>query len=161
MPVSMLPPRPLDESRMKQLNARIASGKGSPRISRAARICEQEAWMRRTQAAKNLSTWPASLPRPIQLVIQKFANHHCVTLDELKQSQSKSCVAAKMDIVCHLRDEGCSLSEIGRYLGMNHTSIHYLERRGRGETREEAKHPQAPKPRVQPDVPDFSGEWAI
>lgn len=80
---------------------------------------------------------------------EEAERHHADFQNLINGRQFKRCVSARNATIVRLRELGLSLPEIGRWLGMHHTSVKAaLDRERRAEV-------------VSMSVPDLSGEWAI
>lgn len=85
----------------------------------------------------------------------KFAEAHGVPVADLVGgNQSPRVVRAREALIGAMHDEGLAFAEIGRQLGMHHTSVITAKRRS--DSRRAAYYAMGPIP-----VPDLSGEWAI
>lgn len=100
------------------------------------------------------------LPREIETLIRRTAYQFSTTLEEIQSGiKPTNVMLARRSCIHKLRKQGFSLSQIGRWLRVHHTSVLYAL--------------QKPNPRstgyfVEPEpadnevpCPDLSGEWAI
>ena len=74
--------------------------------------------------------------------------------DILGPSRERNIVRARRRAVRDLLDLNYSSAQVGRYLGINHTSVLYHGRRSRGLPGRKVAWGEVP-------CPDLSGEWAI
>lgn len=96
-----------------------------------------------------------TLPDSVKKALQRSAELHQCTVDEiLSRSRQVPLSAARASAAKQLRANGCSLHTIGRYLGVDHTSVVYYCRQGAV-----ALPPAEPEPSYDPNAPDESGIW--
>ena len=99
------------------------------------------------------------LPPRIMAVIRLAAIENDVTPDRLFEEGKLGgrAMLARRVAVCRLRAMGFSLAEIGRFMGLHHTSVlHHLKVR-----RRQLGIGRTSKRDDDPVIPDLSGEWAI
>lgn len=88
------------------------------------------------------------------LAVKFAASHGAQVSDVLAGNQSPVTVRAREALIGAMYDTGLSFAEIGRRLGMHHTSVITAKRRS--DARRAGYAALGPIP-----VPDLSGEWAI
>ena len=103
-----------------------------------------------------------NLPAGVRQIIAGVCQARDVGIAELWEgSRFRAVVEARREVAALLREYGLSLPQIGRYLHVHHTSIHYaLSRRRETIAAEESARRAAAMAQIIP-CPDFSGEWAI
>lgn len=102
----------------------------------------------------SMTTYSLRPPR-IEAVIESACAHFYVEREQLmKGVRFPNVSAARKECCLNLRGMGFSLPVIGNYLNMHHTSV--LAALGNRFKRERLE--CVPE---SPDVPDYSGEWAI
>jgi chromosomal replication initiation ATPase DnaA len=112
--------------------------------------------MRRQQARKAMPGAPLSA---IQVATEAAEYFGLSVADLVGRGQQRDCVGARRMAATKMRSMGYSTTQIGHFLGRDHsTIISLLGMRGAVARREEWRREAA---EFDPDAPDFSGEWAI
>lgn len=94
---------------------------------------------------------PATPPPDVLAIVKRVAELFGVKYQYILSGSSVRAVAhARHDVIRQLRQRGNTLSQIGRWLGLHHTTVHYYQKGVR----------PRPDPR-EIKCPDLSGEWAI
>lgn len=143
-------------TRMQELDALIAAGRGDQRLQVMTRTELREMDMRHRQALTRAQRFVLP-PRIQRMVLQLCRAYGIVPAEVLGGSRTKTreAVDVRREVARMLRTEGWSYPRIGRLLGaMHHTSVLHLLR---SEGRATKKKP----PAYDSGVPDLSGEWAI
>jgi chromosomal replication initiation ATPase DnaA len=97
---------------------------------------------------------PTQPPPHVLVVVKGVAKLFNVEFqDVLSGSRVRAVTQARHDVIRQLVERGNSQTQIGIWLGLHHTSVHYYAN-GR-----KIRNPR-PDPREIP-CPDLSGEWAI
>lgn len=99
-----------------------------------------------------------NVPPGIAIQIDLAARGYGVTVEAIMTGSRVGDTSRARAYLCHqLRAQKYTLPQIGRFLGMHHTSVLYVLRRP-------ASGPRSVRPRAdtgEPACPDLSGEWAI
>ncbi len=104
---------------------------------------------RQTPDARGQGPDIRSLPGAVRRVIAIAAEDHKVSAGMiLSKNREQPVVLARRQTCQILRRMGFSLPQIGRFLGIHHTSVLYA-------------HQKLNPKRHELTVPDLSGEWAI
>lgn len=94
-----------------------------------------------------------SLPAKVQRLLGVAAQEHGVTVGEiLSGRQFAKLVDARHSVAVSLSKRGHTQQQIGRWLGIHHTSVCYALGHRKAKRIEEKR---------QVPYPDFSGEWCI
>jgi len=74
-------------------------------------------------------SWKAGRPKAVCEAVQIAARTHNLAPERiLARSHERQPVAARRDVATHLRGRGYSLPQIGRALGLHHSTVlHYLQ----------------------------------
>ena len=88
------------------------------------------------------------------LVLAACARNDVPIAELLQGARHLRVTRARRAICCELSRRGYSLSQIGRWLRVHHTSVFYA-------LRSQGRAARAAAPRGPVPCPDLSGEWAI
>lgn len=105
-------------------------------------------------SAKRMQPPPKTVP-PLILELARFKARawNVDIADLLSGSKIRAVSNARRQLILALRARGHSQTQIGRWLGLDHSSVHYYEHGRRSQ-----KQPVNP---FEIPCPDLSGEWAI
>lgn len=101
---------------------------------------------------------PRAVPRFVRETFERAAKqYHVPVVDLYRSNGPRRNFPAKCAIAHNLRVQGFSLSQIGRFMGIHHTSVHYMLSR----PRPSIAFLRPAKVELSIPFPDLSGEWAI
>jgi chromosomal replication initiation ATPase DnaA len=100
---------------------------------------------------EHTAAFSRSIPRRVRAIIRDAADRFETTESlVLGPLQERQCVQARCAVARRLRNEGYSLTVIGRWLNRHHTTVVHM-----------LKHSVEAAAAGDVPVPDLSGEWAI